>query len=220
MEVIPAVNCEDEAGVRHALGVVKLLETEWVKFDVSDGTFASTVTWNEPGKLPALLKKEELSDIGIEAHLMVRDVKAALAEWLNVGAKRAIVHVEVFPKGNEREFFYELERMCVAAGAELGLSIAPETSVDELVPYFGEILFIQLLAVKPGPSGQKFDEGTFEKLEFLRDRVPEAVIEIDGGMTPALARRLKEAGADMVASSSYIMGERDPRAAYQEFLDA
>ena len=110
--------------------------------------------------------------------------------------------------------------MCSTAGAELGLAIAPETSVDELVLYLGETLFIQLLAVKPGPAGQKFDEGTFEKLEFLRDRAPEATIEVDGGVTPAIARRLKEAGADVVASSSYIFGERDPRAAYQEFLDA
>ena len=51
MEVIPAVNCGDEACARRALGIVRLLETEWVKFDVSDGTFASTVTWNKPAKL-------------------------------------------------------------------------------------------------------------------------------------------------------------------------
>lgn len=220
MEVVPTVNCSDEAGVKRALGIVKLLETERVKFDVSDGTFASTVTWNEPAKLPELFKKEGLGDIAVELHLMVRDVKPALKAWLTAGIRRAIVHIEVFPKGKEKEFFHEIESLCIAAGAELGLAIAPETPVDELVPYFGETLFIQLLAVKPGPSGQTFDEGTFEKLEFLRDRAPEVVIEIDGGMTPTLARRLKEAGADVVASSSYIFGERDPRAAYQELLDA
>lgn len=220
MEIIPAINCRDEACVRRALGIVALLEAEKVKFDVSDGTFASTITWNEPAKLAGFLKKEGLEDIFVEAHLMVRDVKPALGEWLSAGVRRAIAHIEVFPKKNPSEFFYELERRCAEAGAELGLAIAPETPVDELVPYLGETLFIQLLAVRPGPSGQEFDERTFEKLEFLRDRAPEATIEIDGGMTPALARRLKEAGADVVASASYIFGERDPRAAYREFLDA
>lgn len=220
MEVIPTVNCSDEACVKRALGIVKLLETEWVKFDVSDGTFASTVTWSEPVKLRNMLESAGLGEIPIEVHLMVRDVKPTLKSWLGVGIHRAIVHIEVFPKGKELEFFHEIEAMCIAAGAELGLAIAPETSVDEIVTYLGETLFLQLLAVKPGPSGQKFDEGTFEKLEFLRDRAPEVTIEIDGGVTPALARRLKEAGADVVASSSYIFGERDPRAAYRELLDA
>jgi ribulose-phosphate 3-epimerase len=219
MEAIPTVNCSDEACVRRGLGIVKLLEAAWVEFDVSDGTFASTITWNEPAKLEELIKKEGLEDISIGVHCMVRDVKPTLAAWLQAGARRAIVHVEVFPKEKPQEFFYELERMCTAAGAELGLSIAPETPVNELVPYLGETLFIQLLAVKPGPSGQKFDEGTFEKLEFLRDRAPEATIAIDGGVTPALARRLKEAGADIVVSASYIMSERDPHTAYRELLD-
>ncbi|MBI2278933.1 MAG: hypothetical protein HYU81_02625 [Candidatus Brennerbacteria bacterium] len=220
MEIIPTINCGDEECVRRALGIAALLGSEKVKFDVSDGTFAPTVTWNDPAELPALLKKEGLEDAFAEAHLMVRDVKPVLAKWLAAGVRRAIVHVEVFPKENSYDFFCELERMCGAAGAELGLAIAPRTSVDELVPYLGETLFIQLLAVAPGPSGQAFDEGTFEKLEYLRDRAPEATIEIDGGVTPAVARRLKEAGADIVASSSYIFAARDPLAAYQEFLEA
>lgn len=220
MEVIPAVNCSDEACVRRAISIIKLLETEWVKFDVSDGTFAPTVTWNEPEKLKGWFEKEGLGEISIEAHLMVMDVKPTLKSWLEAGIRRAIVHVETFPKGKELEFFYELERMCLAAGAELGLSIGPATSVDALVDFLGKTLFVQLLAVTPGPSSQVFDEGTFGKLEFLRDRAPEAVIEIDGGVTPGIARRLKEAGADIVASSSYIFGERDPRAAYRELMEA
>lgn len=220
MEVIPAVNCGDEACVRRALGIVKTLETPWVKFDVSDGTFAPTVTWNEPAKLPAFCAAEGLTDISVEAHLMMRNVKGPLVAWLAGGARRAVVHLEAFPKEDALDFFYELEKMCEAANAELGISLAPQTLVDEIVPYLGHVLFIQLLAVKPGLSGQAFDERTFEKLEFLRDRAPEATIEIDGGVTPALARRLREAGADVVASASYIFGERDPRTAYQELLDA
>lgn len=220
MEVIPAINCGDESCVRRALGVVKILEVPWIKFDVSDGTFAPTVTWSEPAKLPALLAREGLGEVGIEAHLMARDVKRILGLWLAGGVRRAITHVEAFPKQGALDFFYELQSMCEAANAELAVAIAPRTPVDELVPYLGHTLFIQLLAVEPGPSGQTFDEGTFEKLEFLRDRAPELTIEVDGGVTPAIARRLKEAGADLVASASYIFDARDPHAAYQELLGA
>lgn len=218
MEVIPAINCGDEACVRRALGIVGLLEAEKMKFDVSDGSFAPTRTWNEPAKLPMFLKGAGLDEIFVEAHFMVRDPKAALAAWHVAGIGRAIVHVETFPKEDPLAFFCELERACGEV-VELGLSIAPATPVDAFAPYFGETLFFQLLAVPPGPAGQVFDEGTFEKLEYLRGRAPEATIEIDGGVTPVLARRLREAGADIVASSSYIFGERDPRAAYRELLE-
>lgn len=220
MWVIPAVNCGDERCVRRALGAVKLLGTEWVKFDVSDGTFAPTITWNEPAKLPSLLAREGLGEMKVEAHLMVRAVRAGLAAWLAGGARRVLVHVETFPAEGAIDFFYELQAMCEAANAELGLALAPRTPVDALVPYLGHTLFIQLLAVPPGPSGQLFDEGTFEKLEYLRDRAPEVTIEIDGGVTPAIAHRLREAGADVIAAASYIFGARDPRAAYRELLEA
>ena len=46
---------------------------------------------------------------------------------------------------------------------------------------------------------------------------PDAKIEVDGGITPETARLAKIAGANMVASASYIFGDKeDFKRAYEE----
>ena len=47
-------------------------------------------------------------------------------------------------------------------------------------------------------------------MRFLRRKVPDAIIEVDGGIAAATARRAKAAGADIVVSGSYIFGSADP----------
>ncbi len=218
MEVIPVVNCGNEACVRKMLAVAAPLGAPWVEFDVSDGTLAPTVTWNEPAKLAAFMEEAGMEDAVVEAHLMTREPARHLKNWLLAGAKRAIVHIEALPDDVELRAFYELQSACVAHDAELGIALAPVTPIDAVVPYLGHVLFIQLLAVTPGPAGQAFNEATLAKLEFLRGRAPEATIEIDGGVTPAVARKVGERGADIIAVSSYIFGSKDPAVAYRELI--
>lgn len=213
------MNCGDEACVRKTLAAAAPLGAPWVEFDVADGTFTPTVTWNEPAKLEALMKEAGMEDVGIEAHLMVRDPARHLNDWLIAGAKRVIVHVEALPDDMELRTFYELQNACIAHEAELGIALAPATPIDAVVPYLGHVLFIQLLAVTPGPAGQAFNEATLAKLEFLRERAPEVIIEIDGGVTPTVARKVGERGADIIAVASYIFGSKDPAAAYRELLN-
>lgn len=213
MEIIPVVNCTDEACVKTRLKAVEALGAPWAHLDVSDGVFTVHRSWGDPEKFPKLYDPDSLS---VEVHLMVADPVAAVHRWLGAGVRRIIVHAEALSP----ETFAALAGACIEAGVELGVSLRLDTPVDEILPYLGEIVFVQLLAVSPGPSGQKFGEEIFEKLEFLRDRAPELTIEVDGGITPAVARRLKEAGVEAVTSGAYLWNERDPRTAYRELLDA
>lgn len=213
MEVVPSINCADAACVKTRVKTAEALGASWVHLDVSDGVFAPHHSWGDPKEFAELHDAEEIST---EVHLMVADPATVARRWLGAGVQRIIVHVESLSP----ETFAALAGECAEAGTELGVSVRPDTEIHELVPYLGEVVFAQLLAVPPGPSGQEFDGTIFEKLEFLRDRAPELTIEVDGGVTPDLARRLKEAGADAVVSGSHIFDARDPRAAYQELLDA
>lgn len=214
MEVVPAINCVDAGCVRARLKLAEDLGAASAHLDVTDGVFTLHRSWNDPAKFSEIARNHP--DLAVEVHLMVKDPVAAVRAWGMSGARRLIVHVETLTP----ESFETLASECARHDVELGVALCPETPVGEVISYLGEVLFIALLAVPPGPSGQAFDNGTFEKLEFLRDRAPEATIAIDGGVTPDLARRLKEAGADVVVSGSYIFNAKDPHAAYQELLDA
>ncbi|MEK7590394.1 MAG: ribulose-phosphate 3-epimerase, partial [Patescibacteria group bacterium] len=54
------------------------------------------------------------------------------------------------------------------------------------------------------------------KIEFLRGRAPNAKIEVDGGINLEIVKLVKEAGADIIVSASYIFQSKNPKAAFEE----
>jgi ribulose-phosphate 3-epimerase len=69
------------------------------------------------------------------------------------------------------------------------------------------------MSVKPGKGGQKFMEDILYKIETLRDIREENgyhyLINVDGGINADTIKLVKEAGADMVVSGSYICKSED-----------
>jgi ribulose-phosphate 3-epimerase len=96
------------------------------------------------------------------------------------------------------------------------LSSKPESMEEDIAPYLKHFHLFQVLAVQPGPAGQVFLPFVCEKIRFLREESPDAIIEIDGGMNPETARLVKDVGADTIVSSSYIFNAVDPKKAYEE----
>jgi GxxExxY protein len=75
---------------------------------------------------------------------------------------------------------------------------------------------VQVLAVSPGKSGQKFDKRVLEKIRFLKKNYPDVIIEVDGGINLETAKLCKEAGAGILVAGNYIWGSKNPQGAYEE----
>lgn len=239
MKVIPTINCTTFACAKKRIEEARtfLPKNGWLQIDVSDGKFngaasfplsplssrrrpgsasvargaykGSPKSWNNPEKLAAWVKEEKITGINFEIHLMVVDPKPWVMRWLEAGAKRVIVHVEaigpqdiLFLKGFGR--------------GRVGIALAPATPLKKAEKYFGHFSFVQLLAVKPGYSGQKFERKVLEKIVYLKALHPETIIEIDGGVNATTAPSIKDAGADIIVSGSYIFDAPDKKAAYRE----
>jgi ribulose-phosphate 3-epimerase len=193
MLIIPVINEKEFAEIQRK---IKLIEpySSWVQIDVEDGIFTSTQTWNNSADLLRLD-----SSINIEVHLMVKNPELVLESWLRVPmVKRALVHLEataamekIINLGEEFE-------------KEIGIVINPETPVANLEPYLNEVNFFQMLAVKPGLAGQEFQPEVINKIKALKAHKNDVIIEVDGGVTPKNAKLLKEAGADILNSATYI----------------
>ena len=57
---------------------------------------------------------------------------------------------------------------------------------------------------------------TLEKIKHLRDLKPELDIEVDGGIKPDTIKQVKEAGANIFVSGSFIMKNKRPAKAIHE----
>lgn len=213
MQVIPSIN---EVVFSEVAAKIKKAETflphdGLVHLDISDGIFTPHKTWNTPEELGGLG-----THLGLEAHLMVQEPEGVLRAWLLAmrqatrGKRRIIVHYEVM---NDPAFILQ---SCAAEGVEAGLAFKPLTAPDVALVYLKDFTLAQVLAVEPGPSGQVFQESAIAKIQFLRQRAPDVIIEVDGGMNPETALRVKSAGADAIVSGAYIWEAPSPKVAYEE----
>ncbi len=182
--------------------------SSWAHLDVEDGVFTPSVTWRHLEEFSFLTS--ELPMLHFEVHLMVANPEQVIEGWLKNGAERVIVHLEAMD--NPHLILETVKKV----GGEVMLAINPGTSAEMLIPYINSFPAFQILAVSPGPSGQEFDESVLEKIKFLRERAPNAIIEVDGGINPETAKSAKEAGANILVSTSYIMDSPDPKGAYEE----
>ena len=97
----------------------------------------------------------------------------------------------------------------------------PLHSLDEILP---EVDYVLVMSVNPGFGGQAFLPGSLDKLRRLaaqvRDRGLRTRIEIDGGIDAGNARRVVEAGAEILVAGSAVFGRGQPEADARRILEA
>ena len=68
---------------------------------------------------------------------------------------------------------------------------------------------VQVLAVNPGPSGQKMSEDTYVKIRHIREACAQCIIEVDGGVNMETAKKAVEAGANLLVAGAYVFNSSD-----------
>ena len=76
-------------------------------------------------------------------------------------------------------------------------------SIDSLIDQLDLIL---VMTVNPGFGGQKFIENQIDKIQEIRRRIDESGrtidLEVDGGIDTSTAKRVIEAGADVLVAGT------------------
>jgi len=198
VEIIPAILAKDEKELRRKVeSVTDLCET--IQIDVMDGVFVDNVTWNEPERLQKMPLPMEF-----EVHLMVKDPLERFDAWSLAGCSRVLIHAESV------EDLAEALRQAKSYGMEAGISLNPETPISAIESAIPEADAVQVMGVHPGWMGQAFQEVALEKVRELREKFPELMIEVDGGVSVGIARKLAEAGADRLVSGSAVFNSGAP----------
>ncbi len=226
MQIIPAINCENFDCIKEKIGKISEIGADWAHIDVADGIFTSHKTWNNPVDLEKLEIGNWKLEIDVEVHLMVENPQDMIDDWIKAGVKRIIVHFEAIRKfvnenfeNNESDILNFIFKKCSAKNIEFGLSINPDTPVETLMSYLDKVDIIQILAVDPGLSGQKFQAPVLDKIKFLKglkENYLDIIVEVDGGIDLETAKICKSAGADILVSASYIWNSSDPKRKFLE----
>ena len=137
---------------------------------------------------------------------MVKDVKLYVDSYLALEPNIITFHVEAI--SNKKEIMdiisYIKENNC-----KVGISIKPDTKIEEIYEFIPYIHMILVMTVEPGKGGQELIPKTIEKVRVLKNYLDknnlEVDIEVDGGINVENAEILKEAGANILVAGSAII---------------
>lgn len=177
-----------------------------IHVDFTDGQFV------ESGTVPASKLDVLNPAFHYEAHLMVKN-PTDFIDYEIAGFKTVIIHYEAFAKEEDVD---NAASAIAQLGMLPGVAINPETPISVL-RYFGDtIKHFLIMSVKPGLQGNPFIPESINRVKELRDLVPHATIEVDGGINSSNGHLLINAGADLVVVGSAIVKANDPAAAFSE----
>ncbi|MDP3989255.1 MAG: hypothetical protein Q8P93_03410 [bacterium] len=211
--IIPAILEDSFEQIRERIDMVRDL-AQWVQIDLVDGVFAPKLTWPYTGG--DLSDLEELpGDIQVELDLMISQPESIIASLVELPVSRVLFHFESFNDPDVlREVFSVVE---ATQGMSAGIALSVQTEVAVVAPFLDIVHTIQLMGIKNiGLQGQIFDETTYARVEGLRALAPDAIIEVDGGVSLSNAKELVAAGANNLVVGSGIFGSKDVWTAYKE----
>lgn len=202
--VSPSLLAADFTNLRGEVEMINNSEADWLHMDVMDGSFVPNISFG----FPVIEAVAKICRKPLDVHFMIERPERYVQRAAKAGAMMMNVHYEAC-----LHLHRTIEEIH-AAGMKAGVTLNPSTPVCLLEDIINDIDMVLLMSVNPGFGGQKFIEGTIDKVKRLRKLIADsnshALIEVDGGVQAETAPRLVEAGVDVLVSGSYVFKSATP----------
>lgn len=187
------------------------LETAGINYfhiDVMDGKFVKNSTVDKMLEYCEYLNS--ISNLPLDVHLMVEDVKSYINSFLVFEPNIITFHLEA---AKDEQEVMEWINYIKQNNTKVGIAIKPETKIEEIVKYLPFIHMVLIMTVEPGEGGQKLIQTTIPKMKelhtYLEENNLEVDIEADGGINLENANTLKQAGVNILVSGSAIVNSNN-----------
>ena len=187
------------------------LETSGISYfhiDVMDGLFVESFTNEIMEEYCKYIKS--ISNIPLDIHLMVKDVKNFVDSYLIFNPNIITFHCEAC---KNKEEVMNLINYIKEKGRRVGISIKPETDVKEILEFLPYVHVVLVMTVEPGKGGQELISSTIEKIKELNSYREEHKldyeIEADGGIKVENSKKIIDAGADILVAGTAIINSKD-----------
>ena len=189
-------------------------KTDYFHIDVMDGKFVKNDTYNTMLNLSSYIKR--ISNLPLDVHLMVEDVKKGINDFSSVEPNIITFHLEACKE--EKEVFEYID-LIKENNSKVGISVKPDTPIEQIYKYLPYIHTCLVMTVEPGKGGQTLLSEMINKIEALKKYIDENNLEIDieadGGINLNTCEAVKEAGANILVAGTAILMAKD----YKEIID-
>ena len=172
--------------------------------DIMDGVFVPNISYG----FPIVEAIAGAAQKPLDVHLMIVQPEKYIERFARIGVSMLSFHLNATDKPAQTLLHIR------EAGMKAGLVINPDMSVESLYPYLHLCDYIILMSVYAGFGGQKFIEDSYERIRTLKAEIVrmglDVKIEVDGGVCPANAPLLIEAGAEILVAGSAVFKAENP----------
>tara|TARA_B110000438_G_scaffold98487_1_gene97437 strand:- start:3533 stop:4195 length:663 start_codon:yes stop_codon:yes gene_type:complete len=214
-KLAPSILSADFSDLKSALTQCESGGAHWIHIDVMDNQFVPNLTIGPPVVKSLRPKTNKFLDV----HMMVINPENLVESFAKAGADMITFHVEAT---NDVQSVIDLIK---ATGTQVGLSIKPSTELSEIEPYYDQLDLILVMSVEPGFGGQGYIESSTDRVKIIKARLKElclqdrVLIEVDGGIKLHNAKKVIDAGADVLVAGSAVFGTNDPAQTIKDFYN-
>lgn len=172
--------------------------------DIMDGSFVPNISYG----FPVVEAMASIAEKPLDVHLMIVHPEKYIERFARLGTSMLSFHLNATDKPAQALLHIR------ETGMKAGLVINPDMPVEVLYPYLHLCDYIILMSVFAGFGGQRFIEDTYGRIRTLKAEIDrlglDVKIEVDGGVSPANAKALIDAGAEILVAGSAVFKAEDP----------
>jgi ribulose-phosphate 3-epimerase len=206
VKISPSILSADFSKLGEEVENVLEAGADWVHVDVMDGRFVPNITIG-PLVVDALRKK--LPDALLDCHLMIVEPEQRVEDFAKAGADIISIHCEAASTIHLHRTINQIKQ----AGCAAGVVLNPGTPLSTIEYVLEEVDLILVMSVNPGFGGQSFIESQVQKIKDIKAMCAakgvDPWIEIDGGVGPANAWKVVEAGCNAIVAGSAVFNAPD-----------
>jgi ribulose-phosphate 3-epimerase len=212
--IAPSILAADFANLQRDVEMINKSEGDWIHVDVMDGRFVPNISFGFP--VMKAVKKHAAKPLDV--HLMIVEPEKYIKDFADAGAYSITVHYEVSPN------LHRTVQAIKELGCKACVAINPHTPVAFLEDIIADLDMVLIMSVNPGFGAQKFIQHTYKKLadiSVLKAKYnPGLLVEVDGGVDPSNARKLFDAGANVLVAGNSVFSATDQPAAIAQLKHA
>ena len=178
------------------------LDIDYIHLDIMDGKFVPYNSFTDD----EIKIISDNTNKPFDVHLMVNDPLKYISKYANLNTSYITIHYEAI---TDLKIFDVIK----SYGIKVGISIKPNTEVDEIFDLLPLVDLVLVMSVEPGRGGQEFIKSTLDKINKLSKKIKslnlDVLISVDGGINNNNSNECKINGVKMLVIGSALANSND-----------
>lgn len=201
--IAPSILSADFSRMGEEIKSLEECGADVIHCDVMDGIFVPNITFG----IKMIEDIRKVTNLPLDVHLMIDRPERYVEAFMKAGSDYVSIHHEATDKLEETLKFIR------DYGKKPGIVINPQTAVEVIGEAIGLCDIVTIMGVQPGFGGQKYIDGTTQKIvktrELIKKTGRDILLEVDGGVTLDNVGEIKCAGANVIVAGSTVFSAED-----------